>query len=47
MQRYLIRINKYLLNMHIHLNIQYISINYIYNTYIVGYLLNVTDYVCI
>ena len=29
----------------IHLNIQYITINYIYNTYIVGYLLNLPDYV--
>ena len=29
------------------MNIQYITINYIYNTYIIGYLLNLPDYVFI
>ena len=29
------------------MNIQYITMNYIYNTYIVGYLLNLLDYVFI
>ena len=31
------------LGTYINLNIQYITMNYIYNTYIVGYLLNLPD----
>ena len=50
--RYSIRINKqYSIRMYIityiNLNIQYINMNYIYNTYIVGYLLNLPDNVFI
>ena len=44
---YRIRINKQLFNTYINLNIQYITMNYIYNTYIVGYLLNLPDNVFI
>ena len=44
---YGIRINKQLLNTYINLNIQYITMNYIYKSYIVGYLLNLPDNVFI
>ena len=44
---YSIRINKQLFNTYINLNILYMTMNYIYNTYIVGYLLNLPDNVFI